>query len=58
MDLLKKNGNWLGKNGADTIEKYGYPGATDYALRQSKPCMLHTLAIMVMLKNGWLIIPT
>jgi hypothetical protein len=25
---VKKDGNWLGKNGADTIEKYGYPGAT------------------------------
>jgi hypothetical protein len=25
---VKKNGNWLGKNGADTIGKYGFTGAT------------------------------
>lgn len=24
---VKKNGNWLGKNGTDTIAKYGYSGA-------------------------------
>lgn len=24
---VKKNGSWLGKNGADTIEEYGYSGA-------------------------------
>lgn len=25
---VKRDGNWLGKNGADTIPEYGYPGAT------------------------------
>lgn len=25
---VKRGGNWLGRNGADTIEKYGYSGAT------------------------------
>ena len=25
--IVKKDGNWLGENGADTIKKYGYSGA-------------------------------
>jgi hypothetical protein len=25
--MVKRDGNWLGKNGADTIKKYGYSGA-------------------------------
>ncbi len=26
--IVKRDGNWLGKNGADIIEEYGYSGAT------------------------------